>query len=96
MKRGGLDFLKGLEILEILEVRDNGLIAGRALVDLYERLGAERQIDINARAELDESQVLVDITLFALCCIRDYPTCHGACHLTHKNLFTLRSLDDNG
>ena len=62
---------------------------------LNEHFCAERQVEVNARAELDEAQVLVDIAVFADTGIGDDASSHCASHLPRQYLRTVGCLDDD-
>ena len=87
---GGALFLVGLQ------VADDGLVAHGGLSHLDIDFRVERQVNIHARAKLDEAQVLVDIAVLAFGGIGDDATGHGTCHLAHEHFLSIGRFDDDG
>jgi hypothetical protein len=64
-------------------------------MQLYANLCSEREVEVNARAELDEAQMLIDIAVFARRGIGDDAASHSACHLPSQYLRAVGRFDDN-
>lgn len=75
---------------------DDGLIADGGLSYLDVNLRAERQVNVHARTELDETEVLVDVAILALGGISHDTSCYGSGHLAHQYFLCVGCLDDDG
>lgn len=79
----------------LLELSYYGLVAGCGLSHLHAYLSAERQIYVNARSELDKSEMLVDVAILTLLGICHDASRHSTCYLSAQDVNTIRSCYDN-
>lgn len=79
-----------------MEPSDFGDAAYCLVADMDEYFGAERQKDIDSRAEFDKSQMLVDAGLVAGLGVGDNAAGDGAGNLPHEHVLALGSADQDG
>lgn len=89
---GGL----ALYIAIVLEARQGCDVAACAVADAYQYNAVEGEIDVDARSELDESQVLVDVGLCSPASVCDDASCHGSGHLAHRQAASAVGEDADG
>ena len=78
----------------LFELCYNSLVAGSGLSHLDAYLGAEWQINVNARTELYKSEVLVDVAILTLLGVCHDASCHGTGYLSAQDVDTIGSCYD--
>ena len=73
----------------------DGAITSGGLSHFYRNLSVEREINVNARAKLDESEVVVNLTSLFFSGISHNATRHSTSHLAHEDIVTRGSGDDH-
>ena len=68
-------------------------VTSSSLSHLHAYFRDGRQINIHARPELNEAQMLVDVAILAFLGICDNAACNGSSYLTAQNIFSVRSCD---
>ena len=76
------------------EVSDDGLVAGGSLPYVHLDISINGQIEVYARAELNEAQMLIDVALLIGVNISNNTTGYSACHLAYEYLSALRRFYD--
>ena len=91
--RLGFDMSDARPLL-LCEVSDDGLVAGGSLPYAHFDIGIYGQIEVYARAELNEAQMLVDVALLIGVNVSDDTSGYGTSHLAHEYLSALRRFYD--
>lgn len=78
-----------------METRYFGDAANGGVADADEYIGAERQVYVDARAEFDEAQVLVDASFVARLGVGDDAAGYGACNLSNQYVLAAGGFNQN-
>ena len=84
---------RGWGRLFLWQYGERGHSSAGDLTEAYEDVAAGGQEYVNSGAELDESEMVVNVGVFAGLGIGDYAPGHGAGHLAHRDAIALGSDD---
>ena len=90
------DKLKEFQHYKLFQPRHCGDAADSLVAEFDKNFCADRQIDVNPRAEFNESDMFIKVNFFVLLCISDYAPCNCAGNLAHKDFRSAFGADNNG